>query len=126
MLKATGIATIALVVGAAAAPSPIARTVLQKLEVPDGRYVTELGRGVYPPFAKVPRHTHPGVEMGYIEEGEALIHIDGEPDRRLSRGDSFSVPPTVPHSMDNLVGTNLIVLDTATVEKDKPYSSPAP
>ena len=39
-----------------------------------------------------PRHTHPGLEMTYILDGEAILSVDGRPDQALKPGDSFEVP----------------------------------
>ena len=47
----------------------------------------EVGAG-----AKAGRHTHPGDEISYIMEGEALLLVDGQPPRRVKAGESFVVP----------------------------------
>ena len=33
-------------------------------------------------------HTHPGVEMSYLLEGQGILKIAGQPDRTVSAGDS--------------------------------------
>jgi quercetin dioxygenase-like cupin family protein len=37
------------------------------------------------------RHTHPGIETGYVLEGTTLLAIDGEAPRTLRAGDSYSI-----------------------------------
>jgi quercetin dioxygenase-like cupin family protein len=117
---------IAAVATAAVAPSPITRTQLQRLDFPPDRYASILMKGVIVPHGLVARHTHPGVEIGYVEAGQALLSVEGQPDRRLARGDSFSIPPRTPHSLRNLTAGPLIVLSTYVVERGQPLSTPAP
>ena len=47
------------------------RTILQKTELPDSKYVTLLVAVDIDPGTVVARHTHPGVESTYVVEGEA-------------------------------------------------------
>ena len=37
-------------------------------------------------------HTHPGIETGYVLEGEVLMSVEGQPDRTLKSGDSYVIP----------------------------------
>jgi quercetin dioxygenase-like cupin family protein len=75
--------------------------------------------------ALVPRHTHPGIEVGYVLEGEADLVIDGQPVLHLKAGGSFVIPANAPHSVKN--GGNLAkVLSTFVIEKDKPLAAAAP
>ena len=112
---------------AVAAPStPISRTQLQRLDFPADRYASILMKGVIVPHGIVARHTHPGIEIGYVEAGQALLSVAGQADRRLGRGDSFAIPPRTPHSLRNLTAGPLVVLSTYVVERDQPLSTPAP
>jgi hypothetical protein len=52
--------------------------------------------------AGAPRHTHPGLEITYILEGDAKLMVDGRPDQALKPGDWFEVPAGVPHSVQIL------------------------
>jgi quercetin dioxygenase-like cupin family protein len=63
----------------------IKRTPLQKAEFPDG-YNTVSGIAEIPAGGSAGRHTHPGIEMGYLLEGEADLLIDGKPDQHLKAG----------------------------------------
>jgi quercetin dioxygenase-like cupin family protein len=101
------------------------RTILQKTELPDSKYVTLLVAVDIEPGTAVARHTHPGVESTYVVEGEAELSVKGEPTRTIKAGDGFQVPPETPHSARN--GSKLTrLMVTYVVDKDKPLASPAP
>lgn len=51
-------------------PAGIKRTPLQKIEFPDG-YHTVTGIAEIAPGGAAGRHTHPGIETGYVLEGES-------------------------------------------------------
>jgi quercetin dioxygenase-like cupin family protein len=78
--------TVVAFAGAAFAQG-IKRTPLQKAEFPDG-YNTVSGIAEIPVGGSAGRHTHPGVEMGYLLEGEADLLVEGKPDQHLKAGDS--------------------------------------
>lgn len=92
---------------------------LQRLEFPGDRYVSILMRVEILPGEFVARHTHPGLELTYVLDGEITIMVDGRPDRLLHAGDSFQVPAGVPHSMQTGISTAHAVA-TYVLEKDKP------
>src|SRR5664279_2468858 len=87
--------TVVVFAGAAFAQG-IKRTPLQKVEFPDG-YVTVTGIAEIPAGGSAGRHTHPGIETGYILEGEAIMSIDGQEDKHLKAGDSYAIPAFVVH-----------------------------
>jgi len=66
--------------GAVAQQGGIKRTPLQKAEFPDG-YVTVTGIAEVPAGGSAGRHTHPGIEIGYVLNGEAELIVEGQPDR---------------------------------------------
>jgi quercetin dioxygenase-like cupin family protein len=72
------------------------------------------------------RHTHPGVELGYILEGEADLIVEGQPDRHLKAGDSYQIPLGVVHDAKVSGDKPLKVLSVYVVDKTKPLASPAP
>ncbi len=74
----------------------ITRTPLQKVEFPDG-YNTITAIAEVEPGGSFGRHTHPGIETGYILEGEVELVMDGKPDRHLKAGDSYLIPAGVVH-----------------------------
>lgn len=53
---------------------------------------------VIPAGATVPRHFHPGEEFIYVIEGSAIHVEDGQPDRVLSAGDAYVIPPEAEHA----------------------------
>jgi quercetin dioxygenase-like cupin family protein len=92
-------------------------TTLHRAEFPDG-YATLLV--LIENAAGAPRHTHPGLEVTYILEGEAKLSVDGRPDQALKPGDWFEVPAGVPHSVEIVGDKPGRALAHYVVERDKP------
>lgn len=112
--------------GAALAQQPgIKRTPLQKVEFPDG-YVTVTGIAEIPAGGSAGRHTHPGIETGYILEGEAIMSIEGQEDKHLKAGDSYAIPAFVVHDAKVHGDKSAKVIAVYVVDKTKPLASPAP
>ena len=103
----------------------VKRTPLQKAEFPDG-YVTVSGLAEIPAGGSAGRHTHPGVEMGYLLEGEANLIVEGRPDQHLKAGDSYMIPAGTPHDAKVHGDKPSKVLGVYVVDKTKPLASPAP
>ena len=104
----------------------IKRTMLSKIEYP-AQHLTLMGTAELPPGGALARHTHPGIETGYMLEGECLMSVEGQPDRVVKAGESYLIPAGVPHSLKNHSATQpLKGLSTWVVDKDKPFSTPAP
>ena len=66
--------------------------------LPPGRRLTvsvklyaepRLSNSICPP--RTIRHTHPGIETGYVLEGEFDLPIQGQPTHRLKPGDAYQV-----------------------------------
>jgi quercetin dioxygenase-like cupin family protein len=70
------------------------------------------------------RHTHPGIDSGYVIQGDFVFKIDGKPEQTLKAGDSYETSPQTPHDACSVSGNKLI--DTFAIEKGKPLTSPAP
>jgi quercetin dioxygenase-like cupin family protein len=104
----------------------VTRTELKKIEFPGSQYVTESILVTVAPQGSIPRHTHPGVEMGYLISGEGTLSIDGEAERTIKTGDSWAIPSGKPHSAHNTGNQPLQLIATYVVEKDKPLGTPAP
>jgi quercetin dioxygenase-like cupin family protein len=112
-------------IGSTAFAQGIKRTVLQKIEFPD-HYTTVTAIAEVEPGMTAPRHTHPGIETGYILEGEGDLHVEGQPERRVKAGDSFQIANATPHDLRNVSSDKpLKVLSTYIIEKDKPLATPA-
>jgi len=110
---------------AIAQQSGIKRTPLQKIEFPEG-YVTVTGIAEIQPGGTAGRHTHPGIETGYVLEGEADLIIEGKPDLHLKAGESYSIPAGVVHDAKVHGDKPLKVLGIYVVDKTKPLAAPAP
>jgi quercetin dioxygenase-like cupin family protein len=105
-------------------PAPIKRTALQKIDFPGDKMTTALVLVEVIPDGLVARHTHPGVEMLYLLEGNVDLTIDGQPTKHLKPGDSAVTVEGVAHvGKAGPNGAKLIA--TYVVEKDKPIATPA-
>jgi quercetin dioxygenase-like cupin family protein len=109
----------------AAIAQGIKRTPLQKVEFPEG-YTTVTGIAEISPGGAAGRHTHPGIETGYVLEGEADLIIEGKPDLHLKAGDSYAIPAGAVHDAKVHGDKALKVLGIYVVDKNKPLASPAP
>src|ERR1700741_1114083 len=85
--------TLSVVAQQPAAPAPIKRTPLQKVDVP-GSPTMEVITGIAEiiPNVNIGRHTHPGAETGYVIEGSLTLLVEGKPPIALKPGDSYQVP----------------------------------
>jgi quercetin dioxygenase-like cupin family protein len=120
-----GFVVVAFAGAALAQQGGIKRTPLQKIEFPDG-YNTVTGIAEIAPGGSAGRHTHPGIETGYVLEGEADLVIEGKPDQHLKAGDSYAIPAGVVHDAKVHGDKSLKVLGVYVVDKTKPLASPAP
>lgn len=111
---------------AGAQPDAVHKTTLQDQPFPPPTYHTATVRTVVDPGGEVVPHTHPGLEMGYVLAGKAVLQVAGSPPRSLSAGDSFSIPARRVHSVRNAGPGPLTMLSTYVVEKGQPIASPAP
>ena len=120
--------TVAAIACAGAALTPqggIKRTELQKVEFPDG-YNTITDLAEIQPGGSAGRHTDPGIETGYVLEGEADLIMDGKPDQHLKAGDSYLIPAGVVHDACSTSGSVGKALAVYIVEKGKALATPNP
>src|SRR5947209_18469622 len=89
-------ATFAIAGVAIAQQTAIKRTPLQKIDFPAG-YTTVTAIAEIPAGGSAGRHTHPGVETGYVIEGEGDLIIDGQPTKHLKPGESWAIPAGAIH-----------------------------
>jgi len=54
-------------------PEPITRTILEKFDVPDGRYETVIMHVEIAPQVNSGLHTHPGFDAAYLLEGDLTV-----------------------------------------------------
>jgi quercetin dioxygenase-like cupin family protein len=124
LLLGLAVAAFAFSGYALAQSSGIKRTPLQKIEYPDG-YTVVTATAEVPAGGAAGRHTHPGIETGYVLEGELELVIDGKPPLMVKAGESYQIPAGVVH--DAKAGDKPFkVLAIYVVDKTKPLASPAP
>ena len=104
--------------------SAIKRTPLQKADVPAGTYEVITGTAEIAPNTNIGRHSHPGIETGYVLEGEMTLLVDGQPPLKLKPGDSYKVPERTIHDARTGNGPAK-VLAVYIVEKGKPLATSA-
>jgi quercetin dioxygenase-like cupin family protein len=113
-----------LATGVEAQTPSLKRTLLKQTDGPAEGYITVEMQVELDPAAPIARHTHPGIESGYVVEGGTELVIDGVGTLMLKPGDGYQVPTGVPHSGKNGTAKTVIVA-TYVVEKGKPLASPA-
>ncbi len=116
------------VAGQSTAPATtpgVTRKILSQTDGPMPGYTTIIVEAEIQAGIPVARHTHPGIESGYVIEGELELPIQGQPTRSLKAGDGFQVPPETPHAGGPPTKTKVRVTSTYIVEKGKPLASPA-
>jgi quercetin dioxygenase-like cupin family protein len=108
-----------------AATTGVTRKILSQLDGPAPGYVTISVEAEIEAGAVVARHTHPGIESGYIIEGSLELPVDGQPTKALKPGDAFQVPTGTPHAGGRPSDKKTRIAITYVVEKGKPLASPA-
>ena len=107
-----------------AATSALKRTILQRIDGPTPGYETVMALVEIEAGALIARHTHPGVESGFVIEGETQLDIEGQPSRTLTAGQAYQVATGIPHG--GKCGDKPVrIVGTYIVEKGKPMASPA-
>jgi quercetin dioxygenase-like cupin family protein len=117
------LAACAAAVALAQAPA-IKRTILQRGDVAADREAV-LGVAEIAAGGSTGRHSHPGIETGYVLEGTTVLTIDGEAPRTLKAGESYFIPAGRIHDAKAEGGTARVIA-TYVVEKGKPLATPAP
>jgi len=106
-------------------PTGFTRKILSQMDGPMPGYVTLVVEVNIDAGILVPRHTHPGIESGYVVSGGLELPIQGQPTLMLKPGDGFQVPVATPHAGAKNGDTKTVVVSTYVVEKGKPLASPA-
>ena len=116
--------TVLAIMGSAIAQQAgIKRTVLRSVDFPPG-YTTVTAIVELAPGTCSGRHTHPGIDSGFVMQGDFVLKVDGKPEQTFKAGDSLESQPLVPHDGCSVSGDKLI--DTWVIERGKPLASPAP
>ncbi|HZQ14656.1 MAG TPA: cupin domain-containing protein [Pseudolabrys sp.] len=118
-------ATDASAQGAPAATPGLKRKVLSQTDGPAPGYTTIIAEVEIEPGVMVGRHTHPGIESGYVVDGAIDLPVEGRPTVSLKPGDGFQIPPNTPHAGVKNGGKATKIVSTYVVEKGKPLASPA-
>ena len=71
-------------------------------------------------------HTHPGDEISYIAEGEAMLLVAGQAPRKVAAGEGFVIPAGVVHNARNDSAAPVKLVGVYVVDKGQPLASPAP
>lgn len=109
-----------LTLPAAAQPSGVTRTDLQRhdLSAP-GREAVQVRVDLAPGVA-FGRHTHPGEEIIYVLAGAIEYDVEGKSPVTLKAGDVLFIPAGTVHAAKNVGAVPASELATYIVEKDKP------
>jgi quercetin dioxygenase-like cupin family protein len=102
----------------------VTRKILSQMDGPVPGYMTINVEAEIEPGAFIARHTHPGIESGYVIEGGFDLPIEGQPTRTYKPGDAFQVPPQTPHAGGPNGDKKTKAAITYIVEKGKPLASP--
>jgi quercetin dioxygenase-like cupin family protein len=110
-----------------ATKSPAKRTVLQRTDVATSpAQETIFGTVDVLPGSGNGFHTHNGSEIGYVVQGHIRLEIKGRASRDLGPGDSFLVTRGLVHR-SVLLGTEPVkLINSWTVDKDKPLLNLVP
>lgn len=64
------------------------------------------------------RHSHPGPEVGYIIQGDVMMHFDDRPRALESHsGSPFLIPPGLIHDAVNVGSVTTMMLSTCIIEE---------
>jgi len=103
--------------------APVKRNILERTDVPGTNLELIYANLEIAPGFRAGRHTHPGVVMAQVVEGEFWIQFDGQPERILRSGESLTLPDRSVHNEGATdKGAKLIVV--YVLEKGKPLLSP--
>jgi quercetin dioxygenase-like cupin family protein len=108
----------------AQAPAGFKRVELQRHDLAVAGREVVVTRNEFDPAAAVPKHTHPGDEVGYVLEGEVTLEVEGKPAATVKAGETFFVPARTVHSAKNAGKSPAKVLSSYLVEKGKPLATP--
>jgi quercetin dioxygenase-like cupin family protein len=106
--------------------SGLTRTIVTKADVSVPGREAVVARIEVAPGGAAGWHTHPGDEMSYVTDGEVILMIAGQGQRKLLPGEAFVVPAGVVHNAKNEGATAAKLVGVYVVEKGKPLASPAP
>jgi quercetin dioxygenase-like cupin family protein len=106
-------------------PSPVKRTVLGKVEVPNSNYEVITAMVEIAPGFKAGRHFHPGVVFFNIVEGEFWLAPDGQSEQVLKTSEGLTLPDKIVHNEGNASSEKPVkLIVTYVLEKGQPLVIP--
>jgi quercetin dioxygenase-like cupin family protein len=117
------VVTPILVTSALAQQPSIKRTPVGSIDFPPG-FTTVTAIAEVPAGVCAGRHIHPGIESGYVLEGDVVLKIEGKPEQTFKAGQWFPNPANTPHDVCSVGGFKTI--STYVVERGKPLALPVP
>ena len=105
--------------------SGLTRTLVGRADVSIPGKEAVVARVEVAPGARAGRHTHPGDEISYVQEGQVELLIDGQATRIVKAGESFVIPAGTVHDAHNAGDTPARLVGVYVVEKGKPLATPA-
>lgn len=121
-----GLAALAVAGGLFAQASGLTRTLVGRADVSIPGKEAVVARVEVAPGARAGRHTHPGDEISYVQEGQVELLVDGQAPRVVKAGESFVIPAGTVHDAHNSSDAPVKLLGVYVVEKGKPLATPAP
>lgn len=121
----TALAALCMAGSAFAQDPEVKRMVLQRIDVPNTTYECISGMAELPPGMSIGRHTHSGVEVGYIAAGSIELVVEGAGTKILKTGDSYAIPAGTAHDAKSVGDIAAQAMATWVVEKGKLLSQPA-
>ena len=122
-LVAAGLALAAA--GLVAQTSGLTRVVVARADVSVPGREAVVARVEVAPGATSGWHTHPGDEISYVLDGEAVLEIAGQPPRPVRAGESFVIPAGVVHNARNDSAAGIRLVGVYVVEKGRPLATAA-
>lgn len=107
-----------------AQPSPVKRTILQRADIPGTNLEVIYATVEIAPGFKAGRHSHPGVVMAQVVEGEFWIQLDGQPEKIVKTGEALTVADRAIHN-EGATDKPLKLNAVYVLEKGKPLAAPA-
>ncbi|MEU3074491.1 cupin domain-containing protein [Streptomyces laurentii] len=98
----------------------VTRVVLQDHPSPAAGWKAVQARVEIPAHKESGRHSHPGVEIGYVVSGEVLMVYDDRAPLRLRAGDPFFTPNGVVHNARNVGMGEAMIVSSYVVDETKP------
>ncbi len=120
-----GAAVALAAAGLIAQTSGLTRVMVARADVSVPGREAVVARVEVAPGATAGWHTHPGDEISYVLDGEAVLEIAGQPPRPVRAGESFIIPAGVVHNARNDSPAPIRLVGVYVVEKGKPLATPA-